>query len=742
MAAAPLSPSSRPPRRVWRHPGAIGVGLLLLALLVALHLMSSAVQNSDALSRAFVPLLLVVLAGLAVLLAMVGFNVVRLINQRRRGAPGSRLTARIVLLFALISLLPVGVVYYYSLGFLLRGIDSWFDVEIDSAMTDALALNQASLDLNQRVLLKYSQQILTGIQDRSATALTLTLDELRRQAGALELTVFEPNGQVMGTAIDDPTQLVPDHPGREVLQGVRMGVDYVALEPTADGTLVVRVLVNDPRARRRMMQAIFPTSARIDELASRLEDAYNRYTELSYLRRSLKLSFSLTLSLVLVFGLLAALLAAFGTAQRLVAPVADIARGTRAVADGDYEQQLPLPAQDDELAFLVASFNAMTRRVAQARDQAAQSQRAVEEQRAYLQTVLGRLSSGVIAFADDLRLMTMNPAARQILRLPGYEEEGRALAALEHVYPRLAPWADAIRRHVRAGSDWREEVLLLGADGRQVLMCRGSPLPAAEDGQSIGHVVVFDDITTLIRAQRDAAWGEVARRLAHEIKNPLTPIQLSAERLRHKLLGKVPEAEARVVDRATHTIGQQVEAMKAMVNDFASYARTPEMQDEPFAVDTLIGEVLELYQAARVKIRAELGAPEAKIRGDSKRLRQVIHNLLKNAIEAMDARTDGWVRVSTGYAFSEDTPCVEIDIEDNGGGIDPALLDRLFEPYVTSKTKGTGLGLAIVKKIIEEHGGIIAAENAGHGARFTARLPVWRDAPAASLRPLRRAGET
>jgi nitrogen fixation/metabolism regulation signal transduction histidine kinase len=234
----------------------------------------------------------------------------------------------------------------------------------------------------------------------------------------------------------------------------------------------------------------------------------------------------------------------------------------------------------------------------------------------------------------------------------------------------------------------------------------------------------------------------VARRLAHEIKNPLTPIQLSAERLRHKLLAKLPEVDARVVDRATHTIGQQVEAMKAMVNDFANYARSPQMQEEPFAVDALITEVLELYQGAKVRIASELGAPEAKIRGDSKRLRQVIHNLLKNAIEALEGRTDGRVRVSTHYVFNDETPSIEIDIEDNGGGFDPELVDRLFEPYVTSKVKGTGLGLAIVKKIIEEHGGIITAENAESGARFTARLPVWRDAPTASSRPLRRVGET
>jgi nitrogen fixation/metabolism regulation signal transduction histidine kinase len=738
----PPNGPTRPSRwlRWLRHPGAIGVGALLVALLIALHLMSSAVQNSDSLSRAFVPLLATVLIGLFGLVAMVAVNVVRLGLSYRRQAAGSRLTARIILLFALIALLPLGVVYYYSLGFLLRGIDSWFDVEIDRAMEDALTLNQASLDLNQRVLLKYSALLLDGIEDRSATALTLTLDDLRRQAGALELTVYDPGGQVLGTAIDDPIQLVPDQPEREVLQALRRGEDYVGLETSDDGELVVRVLVNDPRARPLLLQAIFPTSTRINELANGLESAYNRYTELAYLRRSLKFSFSLTLSLVLVFSLLAALLAAFATARRLAAPVADIARGTRAVAEGNYEQHLPLPKNDDELAFLVASFNAMTRRIALARDQADRSQRVVEEQRSYLQTVLGRLSSGVIAFDGSLRLGTMNPAARQILRIGADSDDNLSLDELEAAHPRLVHWGEVVRRHIAAGQEWREEVTLFGDEGRQVLMCRGSPLPSAVD-EAIGHVVVFDDITTLIRAQRDAAWGEVARRLAHEIKNPLTPIQLSAERLRHKLLKKLPESDARVIDRATHTIVQQVEALKSMVNDFANYARSPQMQDAPFDLNGLVAEVLELYRGGRLQVEADLAAGGALIKGDTKRLRQVMHNLLKNAGEAVEGRADGWVRVETRLIEDRDVPAIELRIEDNGGGIPADLIDRLFEPYVTSKAKGTGLGLAIVKKIIEEHGGIITVENAAQGARFSARLPIWREEPTPSVRPFRQAGE-
>ncbi len=708
-----------------RSPGVIPVAALLVVLFIALDLMSSAVQNSEELSKAFVPLLFLVLLGLAALLVMVVVNVTKLVARYRRQAAGSRLTGRIVLLFALISLLPVGVVYYYSLGFLLKGIDSWFDVEIDRAMKDALTLNQASLDLNQRVLLRYTEQLLNSIEDRSTTALALSLGRIRIRSGALEIAVFGPSGQVDGNVSEDPTKLVPDLPDRDILHRVRDGDNYVGLETQRSGELVVRVLVADPRGRSMTMQAIFPTSARISELSSKLEDAYNRYTELAYLRRSLKLSFSLTLSLVLLFGLMAALIAAFHTARQLVAPVTAIAGATRAVAEGDYEQQLAMPTHGDELAFLVASFNTMTRRIAQARDAAARSQQAVEAQRTYLETVLGRLSSGVIALDGQRNLRTANPAAHQILHLEPGTIAGSSLEQLEQQHPRLVNWTETVRERVRERKDWRTEVTLLSDEGRQVLLCRGSPLPrpsSEEEGE--GHVVVFDDITNLIMAQRNAAWGEVARRLAHEIKNPLTPIQLSAERLRHKLLAKLPEEDARIIDRATHTIVQQVEAMKTMVNDFSNYARSPKMEPEPLRLDALVGEIMDLYRAA-AEIQVELNTGGAKINGDSMRLRQVLHNLVKNAQEAINGQQNGRVLVTTNRVDDADSHLLEIAVEDNGGGIDDDLLGRLFEPYVTTKAKGTGLGLAIVKKIIEEHGGIISAQNTDQGARITARLPLW-----------------
>ncbi|MBK1722786.1 ATP-binding protein [Thiocystis violacea] len=720
MALNPLS---------WRRGlGTVPVAILIIGLFVVLVLMRDAVQNSEELSRAFVPLLALVLTGLFVLAVLVAVNVVKLVRRYRRQAAGSRLTARIVVLFALISLLPVGVVYYFSLGFLLRGIDSWFDVKIGRAMQDALVLNQASLDLNQRLLGKITEQLLAGIEDRSTTAIALSLNNLRRQAGAIELTVYSGNGQVLGTANEDPTQLVPNHAEREIQQSVRAGTNYVGLENGPGEELVVRTLVQDPRGRSMLMQAIFPTSARISELSARLEEAYNRYTELAYLRKSLKLSFSLTLSLVLLFGLMAALIAAFHTARRLVAPIADIARATRSIAEGDYEQQISLPRYDDELTFLVASFNAMSRRIATARDTAARSKQAVETQRNYLETILGRLSSGVLVLDESLRLRTANPAARSILSLQFAEDAGPSLEQIERDQPWLTPWSETIRRHVAAGQAWRAEVLLQRGEASQTLMCRGSPLTLPDASQR-EHVVVFDDVTSLITAQRNAAWAEVARRLAHEIKNPLTPIQLSAERLRHKLLTKAGEADARVIDRSTSTIIQQVEAMKAMVNDFSDYARAPKIQAAPLVFDSLAQQVLDLYRSAGTPaLKIDLKAPTLQVRGDPLRLRQVIHNLIKNAQEALDGQSSARIRVSTQLRMEEETRWLELIVADNGPGFEAHLLDRLFEPYVTTKAKGTGLGLAIVQKIIEEHGGMIQAENTGEGALIRVRIPVWQAA--------------
>jgi len=726
-----------------RHRWDLLAVLALIGLILgALHMMSNAIQNSAALSSWFMPLLLITVGGLLALAVLIGSNLFKLLREYRRRVAGSRLAARLVGLFLLLSLVPASVVYYHSLRFLMHGIDSWFDVQIDAAMEDALDLSRASLDLHKKERLHLTEQLLLGVQDSSQTALALSLGELREAAGADELALLDKDGRIIASSNPDLETLVPERPDNAILQQVLSGTNYAGLTSWGErGQLYVRCLVRDPTGRDLLLQALYPTSENISNLSNRVQNAYAAYKERAYLRESLKFSFALTLSLVLLASLFAATWAAIYTARRLAAPITDLAEGTRAVAAGDYDKRLPLPKVRDELSFLVVSFNAMTRRIAQARNAAERSQRQLEAQRNYLETVLGSLSTGVLALSPEHLLETANRAASEILRLDLDTYSGQPLAKIAEDNPQLSPLVEHLTAVLQSnGRQSGAEVVLYRNEGRQVLLYRCSELSSPDTG-SAGHVVVFDDITAMIQAQRNAAWGEVARRLAHEIKNPLTPIQLSAERLRRKCLPQLQGEYAEVLDRATHTIVQQVEAMKAMVNAFSDYAKPSKMEPQPLDIEQLMAEILELYKGVGAPIDYQASSEHLQVEADPIRLRQVIHNLLKNAQEAVAGRSDGHLWVTIRKGLQDDCKYAEIAITDNGPGFEPDALGQIFEPYVTTKAKGSGLGLAIVKKIIDEHGGIIWAENRHEGGgRIVIRLPVLqhpacdRTLPAAQTR--------
>jgi nitrogen fixation/metabolism regulation signal transduction histidine kinase len=688
--------------------------LLFCILLVSLSLMSDATHNSERFGQLYSWLLLINALGLIVLVGMIGTNLYWLVSQYRARAAGAKLTSRLVVTFVILAVVPVAVVYYFSLQFLQRGIDSWFDVQIEEALDDALELSRGSLDVRLGDLLKLTEKIAEEVSEMSPALIPIGLYDLRVLSGAVELSVFGLDGRIIASSSAEGTGIVPKRPTQNVLMSLAQGRSYVGLDPIGDAGLHARTAVPVPvtksDAEPLTLQALYRIPGRLSSLADNVESQIVRYKKLAYLRTPLKYSYILTLSLVLVLSLLSAVWAAFFSARRLVEPIGILADGTQSVAEGDYSKRLPVTSED-ELGFLVRSFNDMTRRLSKARDQAYSSQQEVEGQRAYLETVLGSLSSGVLSISNDGELRTVNEAACQILGIDLSGQLGCDLGKISARYAFLEPLLSLVEsRLVEDVLDWQEQVILFDSSGRRVLMCRSTALPASQDIAG-GQVVVFDDVTDLIRAQRDAAWGDVARRLAHEIKNPLTPIQLSAERLRHKYLNTMQDDQAEVLDRATRTIVQQVETLKEMVNAFGDYARAPRLQLEPLDLYELLRDVADLYQGSKLHIDLDLLEPAPMMNGDAGRLRQLLHNLFKNALEAVRGRRDGALLVRSRWVFDAGERFIDLSFEDNGSGFSDEVLERLFEPYVTTKTRGTGLGLAIVKKIVEEHNGQIRAQN-------------------------------
>lgn len=711
--------------------GAAPIVLLCGLLLVSLYLMGRATQNSEEFGRLYVALLVVNVSLLILLLGLIGANMIRLWRQYRNRATGVRLTLRLVVMFTVLSLVPVAMVYGFSLDFIKRGIDSWFDVRFEQALEDSLELSRTVLDSRMKDLLRRTEDMAAALARESDNSSPAALGDLGHRADVAELALMTVNGKVIGSANADPNRLLPAFPNDSILLQLRQGTPYVGLDQVPGLGLNIRVVVPVAGPGGRILQALYPVPERLAVLTDNVQSTYARYDRLRYLRGWLKYSFALTLSLVLLLSLLTAVWAAFYAARRLVAPIRTLAIGTRAVASGDYSRRLPLPSHD-EFGVLVQSFNDMTGKIALAQEEAHRSQQQVEEQRAYLEAVLERLSSGVLVLNERRVLRSANAAAGQILGVELREVIGRPLSSLAEGRAHLQQFVQSLSVPLDDGErEWREEVTLFGAGGRQVLICGGASLPG-RGGAGPGYVVVFEDVTALIQAQRDAAWGEMARRLAHEIKNPLTPIRLSAERLRHKYLKTMAPAEAELLDRSTHTIVQQVEAMQEMVKAFSEYARTPKLERRRLDLNALVGEVLDLYRDhAPVQWRLALEDRLPAVDLDSGRFRQLLHNLFKNALEALADRPGGCIAVATRRIEESGFLFVELRVSDNGPGFPPELLGTLFEPYVTTKPKGTGLGLAIVKKIVEEHGGMIIAENGDEGASVVIRLsldtPVSRE---------------
>ena len=717
--------------------GPVPALILSLLLLAALLLLSFAAQNTARLIDLYAPLLVINLVGILVLLILNLGSIFKLIRQVRAIVIGSRLTLRMVGIFSLLTFLPLSVVYYISIQFLSHGIDSWFDVRIEQAMSDATLLGQVSLQSLKEgqidTLNRYVDEVTDTVDSLELISL---LDQIRRKEGYSETAMFTQSGRILASSSIQPGTLLPSQPDEKVFTTLDSNSVYAGQETGIDGSRILRIAINVPPSAVGMpphiLQAIKPIPLRFANLESSINAAISEYDRLLYLRGPIKFGFIMTLSLVSLMALLLAVWTATFSARRLAAPLRELAEGTQSVAEGNYNTQLAVTSHD-ELGILIKSFNRMTQQIAKARENAQLSQMKLVEQHTYLETVLGHLSSGVLSFDANHRLRTHNNRACEILEIEHLDElYHQDIHSLAETLPPLKSFFGTLNKALTANQpEWNEEVTLFNARGKQVLLCRGTRLPGNQPGGS-GYVFVFDDITAMLQAQRDAAWGEVARRLAHEIKNPLTPIQLSAERIRQKYLHTLSDNEKQTLDRATRTISEQVESMIEMVNAFSNYAQPVRMNVNNIDLNQLLADVVELHKGHRdqIEINLSLDKSLSPMMIDSGRMRQVFNNLIVNAIQALKNTEHPVLDISTQTGTGKEEKIVTIRLQDNGPGIQEDLLDHLFEPYVTTKEKGSGLGLAIVKKIIDEHGGTIWVKNMKNsGSCFTIQLPVKINEP-------------
>jgi nitrogen fixation/metabolism regulation signal transduction histidine kinase len=661
------------------------------------------------------PLLLLLNAALAALLAaLVIYQLIVLLRRYRARVFGARLTLRLLGRFAVLAVVPGLIVYAVSLQFLTRSIESWFDVKVDAALEGGLNLGQQAIDQMVLEMQGKASTMAAELADRSAPQILGRIERLRAQVGVEEAVVVTASGRLVASATADVTKLVPDLPSSQTLRQARAKRGYTAVDAVAGSPLSLRVLVpieaRGIAEEAQFLQVRSNVPAQFARNAEAVETAYRDYRELAISREGLKRIYVVTLTFALLMALFVAVAVAVTQSNLLAEPLANLAQATQAVARGDFSRQTPVTSRD-ELGVLTESFNSMTRQLAEAKRTAESSRFALEAAKAYLENILANLSAGVLVFDHEFELSTSNHGAQSIL---GSELEAFAARMREHF---LAHGAE----------NWQLELALKGT--AKTLHARGARLPHATGG---GYVVVIDDVTQLIHAQRATAWAEVARRLAHEIKNPLTPIQLSAERLQMKLAGRLSSEDAETVRRATETIVNQVSALKAMVDDFRDYARLPAPVPKPLDLNALVREVLVLYENSRTPIASQLAAGLPAVWADSAQMRQVIHNLVQNAQDALEsgdaAPADGIrpaIEVRTELAGDR----VRLAVSDNGGGFPEELMARIFEPYVTTKPRGMGLGLAMVKKIIDEHHGSVAIENRpSRGASVSVLLPLAKAA--------------
>jgi len=750
----------------------VALGIALIAILFR------ASSNNAVFEQHYSYLFWLGLALTVGLLILIVVQVVGLAKKIRGQVFGAKLALRLMAVFALMAVIPGGLVYAISVQFLNRSVDSWFDVPVDIAFESALNLGRAALEAN-------GNEVVRRVRDAALKAGDSTVDkaelvkQLRQQYRFDEVTLLDENAAVTAWiggeagSLTSRTRLIPDKPTRaEVRDAITKGPQKFT-ETLSERAIYFRVLIlvpalmepvelpitakrkSTPTASPQVLQIMQSATRKIISDAQSVESGVRDYQRLQLLRDGLKRVFALTLTLAMVLTLFSAISLSFILSERLSAPLSALAESTRAVAKGDFTKLNPVKSRD-EFGVLTQSFNTMTRQLSEASDVVARKQHELVTANAYLESILGNLTSGVVTLNQDLQAKSINRIAADMLAIDPYRVKTLPFIEWPELYSPLKNMIDDIVIELGHERDkpWEKQFVISQGENVSVamqsalptmmqstvqmkavrtrtLLVRGTKLPQTTDAD---YILVFDDITGLIQAQRDAAWGEVARRLAHEIKNPLTPIQLSAERLQMKLADKLPDAEREMLNRATQTIVAQVSALKGMVDDFSLYSRASRMKTEIVDINQLVNDVLALYLSMPARLEIHLTEALPPISADPSLLRQVIHNLMQNAEDALsNIGKPGVITVSTALEENKQNnrgnqDMIVFRVVDNGTGIREDVRARIFEPYVTTKAKGTGLGLPIVKKIIDEHRGTISVENiVPHGAAVTIHLPIAID---------------
>ncbi|MFD0668113.1 ATP-binding protein [Ramlibacter sp. MAHUQ-53] len=723
--------------RTYRWAVGIGASTMVAIGIVLLFLLAQATNNRELYERNYGRLFIVNMVVAAILLGTIGWMGLRLWSRLRAGKFGSRLLIRLAMIFALVGFAPGLLIYVVSYQFVSRSIESWFDVKVEGALDAGLSLGRSTLDMLSNDLALKTRIAAAQLADAPEGSPTLLLERLKDQLGATDIYLWSASGQLVASAGQSRFQLAPERPTPAQLRAVRTQRSVAVIEGLEEGgtaalnnaRIRALALVSPPSlgllSETRVLQVTQALPATLVANAIAVQEANREYQERALGRDGLRRMYIGTLTLALFLSVFGAVLLAVVLGNSLARPLLLLAAGVREVAAGDLSPK-PVLQGKDELGGLTRSFAQMTQQLADARSAVEKSMWQVDAARANLQTILDNLTAGVIVLDAQGRILSANPGATRILRAPLAAYQGQPLAGVEGL--------ESFGRAVQAQFDeYHTERLQHGLDHWQqsfelqapqpgapasthavTLVVRGAEMPADTGGEPV-HLLVLDDISEIVSAQRAQAWGEVARRLAHEIKNPLTPIQLSAERLEMKLVDKVADPERAVLTKSVRTIVDQVDAMKRLVNEFRDYARLPTADLKPVDLNALVGDVLLLYareagQAGHgAPVQVELDPQCPPISGDAQQLRQVIHNLLQNAQDATEGREVREVVVRTQW--NETNRRVRLLVQDSGAGFPEHILKRAFEPYVTTKSKGTGLGLAVVKKIADEHGARIDLKN-------------------------------